>query len=261
MALPTSMRTGITLGCAQENMYTETFFIIYHVLGAILRRSGFKDCLTYSEHNSIFFNQEIFNSGILFNLFSEYGIGKLLEPLIKELFRDGGLDPEKHKNNIFFYEIVRLTPIVSNVIRSHDPEMEAIWLSNYAMSSPNLVDPLSIERDIRLHDILDSNHENNDSYDDFDNNEFDNNFDDNDNDNDSYGNDNNFDDNDNDSYDNDFDNNVVILHDFVQKTCECSFCKEFRKYYENYKGCNVTEIINNMLTDIAHNVNKNKLLE
>ena len=71
MSSPGSMRTGRSLGYAHENMFPETFFIIYLILGGILRRCGFKDCLVYSEHNSIIFNQETFDSGLMFNLFSK----------------------------------------------------------------------------------------------------------------------------------------------------------------------------------------------
>src|SRR5438093_4730479 len=101
MSIPNIMRTGICLGCAQENMYPETFFIIYHVLGAILRRCGFKDCLVYSEHNSLIYNQETFDSGVIFNLFSDYGVGRSLKALMYELFSTLSLDPEKNRNNIF----------------------------------------------------------------------------------------------------------------------------------------------------------------
>lgn len=162
MSIPNIIRTGICVGCPHENMYTETFLIIYHVLAAILRRSGFKDCLTYLEHNSLMFDQQILDSGILFNLFSEYGVGKSLEPLIYELFSTNGLDPEINKYNVFFQEIIRLTKEVSNIIRSHDSEMEGIWLSNYSTNMVNTIDPISLERDYRLSDLF---YNDSDSYD------------------------------------------------------------------------------------------------
>jgi len=245
------MRTGITLGCAQENMYPETFFIIYHVLGAILRRSGFKDCLTYSEHNSLSFDQNMFNVGIVFNLFSEYGIGKSLEPLIEELFRNTTLNPEKHKNNIFFHEIVRLTPIVSNVIRNHDPEMEAVWLSNYSMCNSNIVDPISIERDIRLHNLLNYN------------NSYDNNSDDgSETETDLSSENSDYDiisDNEYSLPDSDEDNNKIVT--IPERICNCLFCSEFRKYNQAHLINNINETINNVLTNIAQNINKKKLFD
>jgi len=212
MSIPNIIRTGICLGCAQENMYPETFFIIYHVLGAILRRCGFKDCLTYLEHSSLIFDEQILNTGIIFNLFSEYGVGKSLEPLVYELFSTTGLDPEINKHNIFFQEIIRLTTEVSNIIRSHNSEMEGIWLNNYSTNMINTIDSISLERDCRLSELFYS-----DSDDDSD-------------------------------YESDNDDN---------KVCECPFCKEFRNYHNPNLGSDVNRTINDVLTNIAQEINKN----
>lgn len=151
------MKTGFN-NCRKETFYPETFHVTYSVLNAILRRSGYKDSHTYSMHNQVVFDQELFETGVIFNLFSDYGVGKVLRPLIKELFLTVELDPLKHRDNIFFREIVRLAPEVSGIHRSSDSHTsEGRWLSNYTINSLYSVDPLSVERDIRLHDLLYNN--------------------------------------------------------------------------------------------------------
>ena len=51
MSITTNMKTGINPARHHETIFPETFFIIYLILGAILRRCGFKDAIVYSEHN------------------------------------------------------------------------------------------------------------------------------------------------------------------------------------------------------------------
>jgi hypothetical protein len=72
------MRTGIGLATSPESCLPETFFIIYLILAAILRRCGFKDCVLYAKHSRVNFTQEMFDSGLIFNLYSKYGVGKSL---------------------------------------------------------------------------------------------------------------------------------------------------------------------------------------
>lgn len=154
MSSPENMRTGFSIGATRENYFPETFFIIYLVLASILRRCGFKDSVLYANHSKIIYNNDFFDSGILFNLFSKYGVGKSLEPLIHELFATIGLDPEKHQDNVFFQEIVRVTMEVSKVVRSHDPMIETEWMYNYAMKMESMDDGIAKERLERLKDLL-----------------------------------------------------------------------------------------------------------
>lgn len=229
MASPGNMKTGLNVGMAHENMFPETFFIIYLILGAILRRCGFKDCLVYSEHNSIGFKQDTFDSGVLFNLFSEYGVGKSLEPLIHELFSTITLDAKKNKNNVFFQEIVRLTNTVSRVVRSHNPALEAGWMMNYAMSTNNLIDSIAVERETRLAGLFGHSYDSEDITDQYDNEE--------------------------DSFSYDEDNLVEVIIDAHDKICYCDFCFEFRKYHLE-EGKNVGEILKDVLARIAKDVNR-----
>ena len=148
MSSPTNMKTGITLGSDCENMLPEIFFIIYLILGAILRRCGFKDCHVFLEHNHLVFNREYFDTGIVFNLFSEYGVGKSLEPLIYQLFSNLMIDTDK--NNIFVQEIQKLTGEASRIYRSHDVDIEANWIMTYSINSLNLLDGIAINRETRL---------------------------------------------------------------------------------------------------------------
>ena len=148
------MKTGFVLGATPENYFPETFFIIYLVLAAILRRCGFKDCVLYSLHSKRVFNQEMFDAGVIFNLYSEYGVGKSLKPLLIELFSTIGLDPEKNRFNVFFQEIVRLTPVAVNIVRSKDPIIETSWMMKYAMEMEPVKDDIANERILRMADLL-----------------------------------------------------------------------------------------------------------
>lgn len=257
MSIPNTMRTGITFGCAQENMYPETFFIIYHVLQAILRRCGFKDCLNYLEHNSLIFDDQVLNTGIIFNLFSEYGVGKPLKPLIYELFSSLSLDFEINKNNIFFQEIIRLTPEVSNIIRKHDPQMESTWLNNYPINMINVTDPISVERELRLADLFLSDSEQNEHNE----NEIENEHNDNEhNENEIEISDETIHDSENEDLENSSDsadeNEIIHGYDKTLTVCECLFCDEFRKY--NFIG-NVNQTINDVLTEIAQEINRTRI--
>ena len=152
MSSPEKMKTGI--GSVPDSNYflPESFYIIYLILIGILRKNGYKDCMLYCAHQDLIFDHDMFDSGVIFNLFSDYGVGKELEPLLSELLRTGGLDPDLHLNNIFFQEIVSLVPEVSRIIRSHDIALETDWIYNYAMSYfPTLTDT---ERQNRLNPII-----------------------------------------------------------------------------------------------------------
>lgn len=240
MSFPGNMKTGLSVGVPHENMFPETFFIIYLVLGAILRRCGFKDCLVYSEHNSLMFNQDIFDSGVLFNLFSEHGVGKSLEPLIHELFSTVTLNPQKNRDNIFFKEIVRLSDSVSKIVRSHNSDLETGWIMNYAMTTDKLVDPIAIERETRLAVLFGHSYESDES-DLSENNDPHYDYDD-------------YSDEGCDipSYD-----RVNIIN--IKTKCTCDFCEEFQKYHHPDQDRNVTEILNEVLMRIAQKINNDNI--
>nr|QBK91630.1 MAG: hypothetical protein LCPAC302_02500 [Pithovirus LCPAC302] len=233
MSSPDDMKTGITLGGSAENVIPETFFICYIVLAGILRRNGFKDCLLYTTHNNILYNNELFESGVLFNLLSEYGVGKSLMPLLKELFTCIRINPYEHMNNVFFKEIVRLTPEVSQIIRTHDSDNQSKWVLEYAFQMENAVDDISNERKYRLAELLiDPPDPMNISDDDLD-------------------------DNDGNFYmdiSESPDISSVKLY-IKQDTCYCLFCYEFRKYHSPpHHDRDIVSIINRTVISIAKDI-------
>lgn len=241
MSSPENMRTGFSIGTTPENYFQETFFIIYLILASILRRCGYKDAVLYAQHSKIGFSDEIFDSGVLFNLFSEYGVGKSLEPLIIELFSTTGLDPDANCDNVFFQEIARLSLEVSRIIRTHDPLVETAWMYNYVIRMENINDGISEERDERLSALLPplfpiimtslpiiSNISDSDDI----------TVSDSDDDILSY---------DNSDCDMSYDNN----NSNSMSECDCAFCTEFNEYHKPDPQRNVTEIINNTLSDVA----------
>ncbi len=155
MSIPNSATTG----CGREGYKTElpeTFLIVFLVLNGILRRNGYIDAQLYAKHNNKQVDTELFDSGVIFNLFSVYGVGKVIEPMVVELFKTWGLDPDRYEHDIFFQEIVRLTPEVSRIIRKKNLQTEADWMCRYAMDMIYINDSLMIEREDRLFDIIQS---------------------------------------------------------------------------------------------------------
>jgi hypothetical protein len=138
------MKTGKKI----TNRYLpEVFYIILLSLEGILKRCSLKDTILFKKHNSCYIlNSELIDSGICFNLFSEYGVGNKLEEIIKDLMENLELDPEKYKNNIFYQEIVNLSSILMPLIRKEDSKEEIEWVESYAISFLNKVDNISKER-------------------------------------------------------------------------------------------------------------------
>tara|TARA_R110001599_G_scaffold91615_2_gene240613 strand:- start:1709 stop:2341 length:633 start_codon:yes stop_codon:yes gene_type:complete len=203
-------------GGVNKRQLPETFYIILLGLEAILKRCGFKDAVLFKMHNpSHIMNSDLFASGVCFNLFSKYGVGKELEPLIQELFKKYRID--EHMDNVFFEEIVKLAIEIMPLIREADSIKESDWSYNYAIKNLNQVDGISSERLSRLVPLF------------IDENNID---------------ENNIDENDIDE--NDIDENNIDENDDKIILCNCSFCSEFRKY--NYpKEEHIDRIIINML--------------
>ena len=153
MSYPTSMKTGIG-SFIYESVYPETFYVIYLILGAILRRCSYKDSNIYVEHNSEILEQEFLDTGVVFNLFSNYGVGKGLEPLIRDLFSNLTLDPDKYQNDVFFQEIVKLAAKASKVVREHNISKESSWVTEYMVDNLNSLDGITINREIRLYPLF-----------------------------------------------------------------------------------------------------------
>jgi hypothetical protein len=142
------MKTGSEM--TSRNL-PESFYVILLGLDAILKRYSFKDATHFKTHNPTeIISSKVFTSAVCFNLYSEYGVGKKLEPIIFDLFRDLELDPDKYEDNIFFKEVVQLAHIILPLIRKADSKDETLWTYTYAIESLNKVDDLSRERIDRL---------------------------------------------------------------------------------------------------------------
>ena len=144
------MKTGLETAV---NDLPETFYILLFGFDAILKRASFKDCVQFKSHNpDIHITSEVFASSVAFNLHSAYGIGKKLHPIITELFKTLQLDPDIYEDNIFFSEVVRLSPVILSVLRKteHRDRDEVLWTYSYAIENLNRVDALSAERIERL---------------------------------------------------------------------------------------------------------------
>ena len=142
------MKTGKNVNNKRRNL-SERFCIVLLGLDAILKRYGFKDSVLFKNHNPQYvMNPDLFASGVCFNLFSQYGVGKKIEPLIKELFAKDKII--ENKDSVFFREIVSLANTITPLIREADSVKETNWTYKYAIESLNKVDNISIERLDRL---------------------------------------------------------------------------------------------------------------
>ena len=133
-------------------------------LSAILKRLSFKDAVFFKEHNEEYeFNSDLFLTALYFNLQSEYGVGKKLEPIIKDLLVDE-FDIEKYKDDLFYREIVKLSPELSNLIRQDSDYQILNWEADYSLNNLNATNELSTERFerlLKLFDITDFKNDNN----------------------------------------------------------------------------------------------------
>lgn len=153
MKIPEKIKSGTSLNTSRN--LPEIFYIILLTLDGILKRYGFKDAELYKIHNKDEeYDFELISSGIMFNLFSDYGIGKMLEPLIEDFFRELELCPEKYKNNIFYKEIVRLVPETLPLIREANTQKETEWIYEYAIKGLKFKDELQQERLCRIEPLL-----------------------------------------------------------------------------------------------------------
>ena len=236
MSSPENMRTGISLGGTPENYYTEIFYIIYLVLLSLLRRDGLKDSILYSGHNEVVLNKSLYDSGINFNLFSSYGIGVDLKPMVKELFKFMILDPQKNRYNVYYHEIVKLTNEVSNIIRMHDNAKEMEWSDRYAKINIFSNDDVSNARLHRLKLLLNFDNYSDDS-DSMESNSIESNS---------------------DSIESSSEevSLTVDLDTMIESDdslCYCNFCEEFRKYILP-SGVNISIMINKVLVEISKEV-------
>ena len=132
----------------------EIFSINLLGLEGILKRVAFKDAVLFREHNPEYiFDYKLFGAALAFNLFSEYGVGKELEPLIEQLFQKGKL---KHSDNIYYKEVFKLSPELSTIVREDDAHQQLKWTYNYSIKNLNTVDKISRNRLERLSSLFET---------------------------------------------------------------------------------------------------------
>lgn len=232
------MKTGRNLrGGEGIRPFPDSFYISLLCLQAILKRNGFSDAIVYRKHNSeVQLDNKVVDSGIIFNLYSDWGVGKKLEPLIREIFINYMIDYEKNKGNPFVEEIINLSQDAINVIRQGDTKQEIMWCYIYSIKSFLSHDGIADERDCRLKPLFISS----DFYSD-------------------------------NLYNNlNYSGDIIdeIEDDFVSEieekrnegegkekiiVCECKFCLEFRKYI-NYCKRGVDSYIIEALQDIDRQI-------
>ncbi len=146
------MKVKMKTGLEQTNRrLPESFYVLLLGFDAILKRDSFKDAIHFKQHNPpLEVTSELFASAVAFNLFSEFGVGKKLEPLIFELFSTLGVDPDKHDKNVFFQEIVKQSAMIFPLIRKEDTKEEVLWTYSYSIENLNSTDDIALERIERL---------------------------------------------------------------------------------------------------------------
>ena len=133
------------------------FQISFLAIDGILKRLGFKDAVCFKGHNPICnFDSYLFGNSICFNLFSEYGVGNQLKPLLEELLKNGNIDPKPE--NLFFREMIKLAPEINNALLGDDFSKK-IWGYDYAIVSLNKSDEISKERLERLRPLFEEKDE------------------------------------------------------------------------------------------------------
>lgn len=150
MKLPTKMNSGLNLN--KKRPLSEIFYLTLLGLYGIIKRYGVKDGYLYHQHNQHEeYDYTLISSGIYFNLFSEYGVGKVMEPMLVDFMKDLELNPEKYRDNIFYKEVLKVVPEILDIVRAEDSEGESRWANEYA--TKNLIineGELEEERNNRL---------------------------------------------------------------------------------------------------------------
>ena len=154
MKVPKKIKSGTKLN--ENRPMSIIFYITLLSLDGIIKRTGVKDANLYKTHNvDEIFDFELISSGIAFNLYSEYGLGNVLLPVIIDFFDNLELDPEKYKDNIFYKEILKIVPEITGIVREADPKKESEWAYKYGLVGVKDKDSdLEKERQNRLKPLL-----------------------------------------------------------------------------------------------------------
>lgn len=264
------MKTGVI----HKNIVPNTFYITMIALNGILKRASFKDMALFKSHNPIYIsNPTLFTTAVCFNLFSSYGIGNKIKPLLQELIINDCIAIENHLSNVYYQEVIHLAPIITAILYEGDIHKEVMWSYDYAIQSLNKTDALSTERFTRLHDLFISNsdvemnesnevnemdvsnnsneiigsNESNNSNEMIESNEMNEMIE-------SNGSNNSIEIESDEMIESDeFNNNITNENIIEIELCFCNFCIEFRKYYQKREQ-SPDEIILEVLKEIGNEV-------
>lgn len=132
---PINMKTGSVQN--DPYFYSKVCGIVILGLDGILRKNSYFIASIYGVHNfNGWFDDKILDAGIMFNLHSEYGIGEKLKPLIVDMFKNDIMDYEKHKDNVFYKELLLLVPELVSAVNSNEVKKKSEWLYNYMIKIP-----------------------------------------------------------------------------------------------------------------------------
>ena len=200
-------------------------YITLVALDCILKRVSLQDMILYLMHNDLKASPEMFCHSVCFNLFSKYGVGKELEPIIRDSFQNSEEMYQKYSNDPFYKEVSKLAPEIVNVERSEKSLYE--WSYQYTTKSLGDRDAISLNRFIRLSPLIDIGEDS------FENSEGEE-------DGESEG------ENREPFYTLD-----TIITDDIDDECQCLFCVEFRKFcYPK------TESVEEIIRDVIENLSK-----
>jgi hypothetical protein len=144
------MKTGRDFNETQINFK----YVMIAALDAILKRDSLKDMLLFRAHNAeLNMSPELFCHSVCFNLFSEHGVGKMLEPLFIDVLHSENNMSEKYLDDIFYKEIATLSPEIVSIIREDKSIFH--WTYEYASQMVFRKDDIAKERFSRLFSLVD----------------------------------------------------------------------------------------------------------
>ena len=144
------MKTGHNYNDFEPNIP----YITFTALDCILKRISVKDLSLYlAHHPDLSPSPDLLCHSVCFNLFSEWGIGERFEALIKDSFHDQENLSEKYASDIFYKEVVLLSPEIVSLVRTKASVLE--WSYKYATQNILKQDEIALERFFRLFPLID----------------------------------------------------------------------------------------------------------
>lgn len=124
------------------NKYVPEFYLTLFTMEAILRRMALKDASVFVFHNKgIQLDEDVKNMCITFNLYSEWGVGTRLKPLIKCLLKESSIVGEGKERALlengislddpYYKEIKDLLPWTGGIRMLTDRVFRDTWITRY----------------------------------------------------------------------------------------------------------------------------------